>query len=437
MSIYFGTDGIRGVVNSDLGYDIAFKCGNALTSIVPYPSVLIGRDTRVSGEMLTASFCSGVVVGGGSVIDIGVATTPTISYLTQKYKCDFGIVISASHNPSEFNGIKVFDCNGIKILQEVEEKIETQFGHTNIVSGNILGSYCQKLTYWKQYADYLASTVTADISGLKIVIDGSNGAGYKSAPYVFRKLGAEVITINCHNNGLNINNNCGSLYPQSLQKAVIKHKADMGFALDGDGDRIVAVDNKGKIVDGDQIIYMLAKYYKAKGCLTGDAVVGTTHTNMGIERALRDRGVKLLRSDIGDKYVKEMMDNNHLVLGGEQSGHIILGNYVLTGDGTLAALHLAQMVVDESKKLSELNDAKLYPQTNINIKVKDKHRVLNNQTLLEESARISALLGAKGRVYVRASGTEPKIRIMVECFSKRLSDKYAKQLESVVNNLNM
>ena len=437
MSIYFGTDGIRGVVNKDLSYDIAFKCGNALSNIVPYPSVIIGRDTRISGDMLMTAFCNGVVVGGGNVIDVGVVTTPAVSYLTKQLNCDYGVVISASHNPSEYNGIKIFNCDGVKILQQVEDEIEGRFGHTNIVNGNILGTYCQKSTLWRKYANYMVTTITKDLSGLKVVIDGSFGAGYKIAPYVFKKLGAEVVCINCDKDGLSINNNCGSLYPQGLQKAVIKHKADFGFALDGDGDRIIAVDEKGKVVDGDQIIFMLAKYYKQNGWLTNDCVVGTTHTNMGIEKELIAEGVTLLRSDIGDKYVMEMMLRNNCVLGGEQSGHIILSNFMTSGDGTLTALHLAQMMVQFGLSLSQLSKCELYPQANIDVIVKDKHRVLNNPKLTDEISKINIELKGRGRVFVRASGTEPKIRIMVESNTQAKCDKFAGRLSKLVKELNI
>ncbi len=430
MSIYFGTDGIRGRVNKELTNEVCYKCGNALASIKPNAKILIGRDTRVSGSYITLAFSVGAVIAGANVIDVGIIPTAGISYLVKKLNYDFGVVISASHNPAEHNGIKIFDENGNKITGLLEDKIEKEFIKNNVASGMYVGSYCQKPYLCRQYSKFLVDCGN-DIKGLKIALDCSNGASYVIAKNVFKKLGAKVVKINCSNNGKEINKNCGSLYPEALRELVKREKCDMGFAFDGDSDRIVAVDEKGVLIDGDSIIFILAKYYGGLGQLKNNCVVGTTQTNMGLQKHLNDMGITLIRSDVGDKYVIEKMQEKASELGGEQSGHIIIGKYCNTGDGILAGVVLAGIVKNTGKKLSELAKVELYPQANISVSVLDKLRILNSDKLKEYIKECEQLL-TDGRIVVRASGTENKIRVMVEDSSLDVVNLVADNLHKMI-----
>lgn len=432
MGVFFGTDGIRGVVNSFLTYDLAFKCGNAVAIGKDKAKILIGGDTRTTRSFLTSSFASGAMTAGSDVIDIGVCTTPGIAYVTEQTKADFGVVVSASHNPAEYNGIKIFDKNGIKLSDKCEDALERKFISQTHNDCSKIGGYSQNFSLIKLYEKHLINCCKEDLSSLTILIDGSNGASYKIAPAVFRALKAKVIAINCKNKGENINNRCGSMHPETMAKAVKKYKADVGFAFDGDADRIIACDEEGNILDGDVIIFMLAKYLKSQNLLVKNTVVGTTHTNMGIEKDLEKRGIKLLRTDIGDKYVIAKMEEEGLTLGGEKSGHVIIKGYTNTGDGILTGIKLAEMMVKEKKKISVLARANLYPQCNIDCPVADKDRVINSKKLMDKVDEIKKVLGKDARVMVRMSGTEPKIRIMVECKDINIASKYGKEIEQVV-----
>jgi len=436
MRRYFGTDGIRGIINQDLVPDIAFKVGNALSVLKRYPVVLIGRDTRQSGDTLALCLASGVCSGGGNVIDVGIVPTAGVAYLTKYFNADYGVVISASHNPAEYNGIKIFNSRGFKLLEDEEEEVESCFNTTNLISHPKLGSYKKMDTAVDFYVSYLVKTCGCDLSGLKVVLDCANGAAHYVAPEVFKKLGAEVLQYFTENSGIGININCGSLHPEKLREKVLSKKADVGFAFDGDSDRLLAVNEKGEYVNGDLLIYALAKDMHVKGQLKGDMVIGTHHTNMGIQKALDSDGIKLFRADIGDKYVMEMMLKKDAVLGGEQSGHIILLDYMTTGDGILAAINIAGMMKKENKKLSEFCDVKMYPQTNINIQVKDKIRIMNNEELAEFIDACRKELGGSGRVLVRASGTEPQIRVMVECEYCDRGKETAERIADFVRNIN-
>lgn len=434
MRRFFGTDGIRGVANQDLTSDIAYKCGNALTTLTKYPTVVIGRDTRQSGDMLALSLASGVIAGGGNVLDLGILPTAAIAYLTKYFGASYGVVISASHNPPEYNGIKVFGANGYKLLEDEEEAIEECFNEGNFVKHPNLGRY-KRVEYGADiYVDYLRKTCPEGLNGLKVVLDCSNGAAYEVAPQVFKELGADVRVYNCENTGVRINVGCGSLHPENLAKKVVEKGADVGFAFDGDSDRLLAIDELGNKIDGDQLIYMLSCDMKARGTLKGDMAVGTHHTNMGIQKAFEKNGIKLLRSDIGDKYVMELMLKTGAVIGGEQSGHIILSDYATTGDGILSAIQVARLLMS-GKKFSECLDAKLYPQVNINVTVKDKIRVMNNEELAEFIDQCRDVIKAKGRILVRASGTEPRIRVMVECEDVVLGEKIANDIVKKVNEI--
>ena len=413
MGVFFGTDGIRGVVNEDLTHEVVFKCGNALASDKNKTKILIGGDTRRSRSFLTSAFSAGAMSVGADIVDVGICPTAGIAYLTKKMNYDYGVVISASHNPSQYNGVKIFSSEGIKLGDKKEEMLERKFLHEKHNNHNEIGQYFEKNNMIKLYRNYLINACECGLDNLTILLDGSNGATYKIAPEVFKKLGAKVIATHCSNTK-EINKSCGSTCPEEMIKMVKKYKADVGFAFDGDGDRVIACDESGNLIDGDMIIYLLSKYLKSKGKLQKNTAVGTQHTNMGIEKALKKEGINLVRTDIGDKYVVAKMEEDSLSIGGEQSGHIILREYATTGDGILSAIKLAEMVKFSGKKLSELCDVVKYPQVNIDCNVKDKMRIINSGKLNEIIVKNELLLGCDYRIMVRVSGTESKIRIMVE-----------------------
>lgn len=432
MAIFFGTDGIRGVVNDSLTFNLAYKCGNAVASGENKPTIIIGGDTRTTGSFLTCAFAGGALAAGANVIDIGICPTAGIAYITKKYGAKFGVVVSASHNPAQYNGIKIFDENGFKLGDKKEENLERKFIHETNVSASEIGCYKQDFSLTKLYEDYLVSCCKTDLKGLTILLDGSNGASHKIAPAVFRSLGAKVIATHCRLDGEHINDKCGSMHPDVLSRAVKKYKADMGFAFDGDSDRIIACDENGNLIDGDVIIFMLAKYLKQKGALIKNTVVGTRHTNMGLEKDLNKEGITLLRTDIGDKYVIAKIEEDELSLGGEKSGHVIFRDFATTGDGILTGIKLAEMVKVRGKKLSELAKANLYPQCNIDCVVEDKIHVMNSGSLNDEINKQERILGDDARIMVRYSGTEPKIRIMVEYKDEQMAIAAAKEIEKVV-----
>ncbi len=436
MGLFFGTDGLRGKVNEDLTFDIAYKIGNALSILKEKPTVIIGSDTRISNTYLTLGVASGAMSGGAKVIDVGVVPTAGIAYLTKTTSADYGIVISASHNSGEYNGIKVFDSNGYKLSDKEEERIERCFIHEKTNDFPDIGEYIQDFNLVKLYKNFLINASENSLKGKTIVLDGAFGASHRIAPEVFRKLGANVIAANCVNDGLKINKNCGALYPENLIKRVFRYKADMGFAFDGDSDRLIAVDEKGSIIDGDMIIFGLAKYFKKYGKLKKDTVVGTSHTNMAIEDELNKDGIKLIRTDIGDKYVLAKLIEKDLSLGGEQSGHIILKDYATTGDGILTAIAVANMVIKENTTMSKAFNVDLYPQSNKNVIVEDKFRIMNSEELGKEVAKYNSELNGVGRLMIRASGTEPKVRVMVESKEKEVNERIANAIVSVIKRIN-
>ena len=429
MGNFFGTDGIRGIFGQTLTPKLAENVGNALCQVKAKPKILIGSDTRLSSDILKCSLAVGVMLGGGDVIDIGIVPTACISYLTETLCYDYGVMISASHNPPMYNGIKIFKNNGQKMNDDEESKLESYFS-TKIETAT-LGKYTQKKLV-SAYIQYLLSCSERTLEKFKICLDLSNGSAYKIAPHIFKRLGATVFVTGGKNKGELINENCGSLHIENLVSFVKRKKADFGFAFDGDADRLIAVDGNGEIFDGDKILYILAKKMKSEGKLYANTVVGTSHTNSGIMTALNKHKINLVRTDIGDKYVIDAMEKMNLSLGGEQSGHIILRDKIRTGDGILTAISLANVIAKEDKTLSELFDANLLPQTNINCVVRDKMKVMNNEELRLLLSNISCAIGPAGRVLVRASGTENKIRIMVEHMSLNKTKKYAKEIKSLV-----
>lgn len=428
--IYFGTDGIRGVVGEDLNFEVCFRCGNALSQIKKGAKIVIGSDTRTSGSFVLSSFVSGATMGGANIVDVGIVPTPAISYLVQKLKADFGVMITASHNPPEYNGIKIFDKNGKKISSKLENEIERNFAKQKKQSK--FGKYTQKLKLKKEYIKHLVDSVGCKLDGLNVVIDCANGASYLVAHKVFKKLGAKITKLNCANKGESINTGCGALYPQKLAQAVKKLGADIGFAFDGDADRVVACDENGNLIDGDQIILYLTNMYQRFGMLKSGAVVGTVQTNMALEKQFENMGLKLLRADVGDKYVTEELIAKNLQIGGEQSGHIVLTDFGPTGDGVLCALMLSKFVKMTGEPLGKNIFVDLYKQYCKNFVVTDKYIVMNSASTKVAISESEQLLKGNGRVVVRASGTEPKIRVMIETQNESLANRVLEKMEKAI-----
>lgn len=431
MGIYFGTDGIRGIVNNDLTEQIAQMVGNSLARKKNNAKILIATDTRQSGSYLICALATGALKGGANVFDAGVLPTAGVSYITKLKGFDYGVMISASHNPREYNGIKIFDSYGKKLSENEEADLERYFGCPQILSSLHVGKYKKKNSLQRLYSNYLCSC-SGNLEGLKIILDCSNGAAYKIAPRVFNKMGAQVLKTACANNGRKINEKCGSTHIENLRKKLLNEKADVGFAFDGDSDRVIAVDENGRVFDGDMLLYILAVSMHEKGLLNGNTVVGTSHTNTGLLLALNKKKINLIRTDVGDKYVIEAMEKMNLSLGGEQSGHIIMKNFLSTGDGILSALRIATIMKEKNKSLSQLFDAKLLTQKNKNVIVEDKLKVLNNEFLSQKILQISNDIAPAGRVLVRASGTEPKIRIMIEHSDEKKAEEYLNELENII-----
>ncbi len=432
MNNYFGTDGIRGIVNETLTTRVAFSLGNALCQITRKPNVFIGRDNRVTSDMLMLAIGAGITSGGGNVIDGGVIPTAACAYLTVKNSADYGVMISASHNPPKFNGIKIFDKFGCKLSEQNERRLERYFIDKYFASPLAAGKFILSDNSKNDYINRLCDVVCGNLCGLHFVLDCANGAASGFAPTIFMRLGAKVTTIGINDDGAEINKDCGALHPKRVCELVKSLNADAGFCYDGDSDRLIAVDEKGCVVDGDKIICIFADKLKKQNKLNNDTVVGTTHTNTGAEIWLSERGIKLIRTDIGDKFVAECMRSKNLSIGGEQSGHIILSEYSTTGDGILSSLKLAELIKDAP--LSVLADISFYPQYNTSVKVKDKTRVLGDETVAKTIREVADKLG-KGRIVVRASGTEPVIRIFTEAENFSLAKRGAEQVRKVISLL--
>lgn len=425
MRKYFGTDGVRGVANKELTCDLAYKLGRAggyvLTNNEYKVKVVVGKDTRQSGDMLEAALIAGLMSVGCDVITVGVIPTPGVAYLTRKYGAECGVVISASHNPMEDNGIKFFNKDGFKLDDEIELKIEEYIDNMEKIAynpiGNEVGVRIHKHTAAQDYVDYLKSIVDTDLTGLKVVLDCANGAAYKVAPEVFRELGAEVIAMNVTPDGENINHKCGSTHPEGLQKVVVEHNADLGLAYDGDADRLIAVDETGTIVDGDHIMILGAVYLKKQNKLAKDTLVVTTMSNIGLHVAAKEYGIDLAITDVGDRYVIEEMKKSGHNLGGEQSGHMIFLDYNTTGDGTLSSLIVSKIVKEDGKTLSEQSALMTtYPQVLINVDVRNevKNKFMENDEIRTEIEKLEKLMAGTGRVLIRPSGTQPLVRVMLE-----------------------
>lgn len=435
MGVFFGTDGIRGKTDDELSFSTAYKCGMSLGRIQKKSNILIGRDTRGSGDYLALAFSCGAIYAGANIVYVGVCPTAGISFLTQNLGFDFGVIISASHNSFEFNGIKILNRFGEKISEKIESQIEHNFLKNFCDDG--FGTFCYRPKFIENYKQFLIQNTNYPLHGKTIVLDTANGAGFKIAPWAFKKLGARVVSINSYPTGENINLKCGAVDTFSLQKKVKALGADMGFAFDGDSDRVIAVDENGMIVDGDEIIYILSKFYLQNKLLKNPCVVGTKLTNLGIELAFEKIGLKLFRSDIGDKFVHEKMLETGAVVGGEQSGHIIMADKLKTGDGILTALTLAKICCVTGKKLSGFKDYKLFKQCSFNVKVKNKNTILDNKNLKDFIEKTEGDLKNLGRVLIRPSGTEPCIRIMVESNDEGLSQSVATSIMNLVKKIDL
>lgn len=423
MGTYFGTDGVRGVANQELTPELAFRLGRTgayvITNDKKKAKVVIGRDTRLSGEMLSSALAAGFLSMGIDVIDLGVVSTPAVAYLTRYLQADAGVMISASHNPYPDNGIKFFNAEGYKLSDEteaaIEELLDAPEDQLPRPTGSDLGRLQKETEAIDAYLNHLANTINTDLQGLHLVVDCANGAAYQLAPKLLSRLGAKVTKIHSSPDGININHHCGSTHPESLQNAVLQHKADLGLAFDGDADRVIAVDENGQIIDGDQIIAICATYLKEQGKLPGNAVVTTVMSNLGFFKAMEQAGIDTVRTKVGDRYVSATMREKGLVLGGEQSGHLIFMEHNTTGDGLLSAIQLLQVIRAKQQPLSILSQVmRKYPQTLINVRVKKKAGWEENRAIQQAIAQVEKHLGADGRVLVRPSGTEPLIRVMAE-----------------------
>ena len=442
MGKLFGTDGIRGIVGQTLTADMAYRVGQAVAAVLAEekqgrPEITLGKDTRISSDMLESALIAGICSVGGNVVPLGVIPTPAVAYLTVQRRADAGIVVSASHNPYEHNGIKVFNCQGYKLPDATEAKIEALIlGEDPIPekSGSDIGTMIRGMKEARtQYIEHLCSTIEDDLSGLRICVDCANGASYKVAPLALEELGAEVFRIGTSPNGLNINDHCGSLYPETLVAKVREVRADVGLALDGDADRLIVVDEKGNVLDGDQIMAMCAGAMMARGELPHKMLVATVMSNMALEIFMKERGGTLLRTKVGDRYVMEAMRRENAMLGGEQSGHLIFRQYSTTGDGLLAALQLLRIMREKERPLSELAGLlRLFPQKLVNVRVEKKLPFEERPAIGEAVRKIEEELGDRGRVLLRYSGTESLCRIMIEAENEDKVAHYAEDLAEVV-----
>jgi phosphoglucosamine mutase len=441
MGKYFGTDGVRGVANSELTPELAFKLGRfggyVLTKEHDRPKVLIGRDTRISGHMLEGALVAGLLSIGAEVMRLGVISTPGVAYLTKALGAQAGVMISASHNPVADNGIKFFGPDGYKLSDdqenEIEQLMDMEADELPRPVGADLGQVNDYFEGGQKYLQYLKQSVDEEFTGLHIALDCAHGATSSLATHLFADLDADTSTMGASPNGLNINDGVGSTHPEALAEFVKEKGADLGLAFDGDGDRLIAIDEKGNIVDGDQIMYICGKFMKERGQLKQGTVVSTVMSNLGFYKGLEENGVQSVQTAVGDRYVVEEMKKNGYNLGGEQSGHIIFLDYNTTGDGLLTGLQLANIMKATNKPLSELaGEMKKFPQVLVNIRVTDKHHVTDNEKVKEVIEQVEAEMNGNGRILVRPSGTEPLVRVMAEAATAELCQEYVNRIAAVV-----
>lgn len=427
MGRIFGTDGARGVANSELTCELAMQIGRAAAMVLlenskgKRPRVLIGKDTRASSDMLESAISAGLCSVGADVLLLGVVPTPAVAHLVREYEYDAGIMISASHNPCEYNGIKIFQSNGYKLPDKLEEEIEEiildDVKTPPVAIGGEVGRVTRSKNAVNDYIEHLLSATNMSFKGYKIAIDCANGSSSVCAEQVFKHLGADCVVINSTPDGVNINENCGSTHLGELQKCVVENNCDFGFAFDGDADRMLAVDHTGAVVDGDKAIAVCAKHMKTLGKLNNDTAVVTVMSNMGFFKFCDENGIKYEKTKVGDRYVLENMHANGYSIGGEQSGHIIFLQYATTGDGELSAIQLMSVIKDTGKTLKELADEmEVYPQVLINVTVSNygKARFDKDKEIKNAIKRAEDELGTDGRILVRVSGTEPLVRVMLE-----------------------
>lgn len=446
MSRLFGTDGVRGVANEELTPMLAMQLGQAGAYVLTKenkhkPTIMVGCDTRISGDMLANALMAGVCSVGANAVYVGVVPTPAVAYLTRKYKVDAGVVISASHNPVEFNGIKFFDGNGYKLPDAMEDEIEallrSDMKDIKFPIGSGVGKIKYRTDAREEYINHAIQSVNVDLSGMKIVVDCAEGASHYTSVEALKELGAEVIAIHNNPDGSNINANCGSTHMEELMARVVYEKASVGLAFDGDADRLLAVDENGKVVDGDQIMAIVGNHMKEQGILKGDTIVVTVMSNLGFFLMAEKNGIKAEQTKVGDRYVLERMREIDASLGGEQSGHVIFLDENTTGDGLLSALHLLQVLVETKKPLSELAKImEVLPQALVNAKVPNhkKEKYMEYPEIAEAINKLNDKFAGEGRVLIRPSGTEPLVRVMIEGKDQTLIEKEAKKLAELIQN---
>ena len=435
MARLFGTDGVRGIANTELSCELAFRLGQAsayvLASDVHRPTILVGRDTRLSGEMLESALVAGICSVGARAVLVEVLPTPAIAYLTRFYEADAGAVISASHNTVEYNGIKFFDKNGYKLPDAIEDRIE------EMPIGERVGRPVRQRNATRRYVDFVKETTNVRLDGLHVVLDCAQGASYEVAPMVFKELGAKVSCYYHEPDGTNINDNCGSTHPRRLCELVRELGADVGFAFDGDADRLMAVDERGQLINGDQVMAMLALHLKEQGRLRQNTVVATVMSNMGLDIAMKKHGIKIEKTRVGDRYVLEKMLADGYVLGGEQSGHVILLDYNTTGDGLITAVQVISAMVQAQRPLSRLAGVmQMMPQSQYaaNVDDKKKYDFDKNEKIKQKIAELELKYKDKGRLVVRASGTEPRVRVMIEGPDQREMDRDVYALSKLIEH---
>ena len=447
MARLFGTDGVRGVVGTELTIELATKLGQAGAYVLTKeqshkPTIIVGCDTRISGPMLASALMSGICSVGANAIYVGILPTPAIAYLTRKHKVDAGVVISASHNPMEFNGIKFFNGDGYKLSDSIEDEIEALINDDMkdipFSTGSAIGSIEYRFDMAVEYENFMKATVPVDLSGLKVVIDCAEGASYNTSYNVISDLGAQLVAIHRSPDGTNINSNCGSTHMEELKARVVAEQAAIGLAFDGDADRLLAVDEHGNLVDGDQIMAICANYMKSKGTLKNDTVVVTVMSNLGFTLMAKECGLNTQVTKVGDRYVLENMLENGYNLGGEQSGHVIFLDDNTTGDGLLSALHLLEVVVNTKKPLSELASVmEVLPQALVNAKVPNhkKDTFMEYPEIASAIAALEAKFDGQGRVLIRPSGTEPLVRVMIEGKNQAEIEKDATELSKLITSM--
>lgn len=447
MGRMFGTDGVRGVAGTELTIELAMKLGQAGAYVLTkeqehQPTILVGCDTRISGGMLANALMAGICSVGANAIYVGVVPTPAIAYLTRKHKVDAGVMISASHNPMEFNGIKFFNGEGYKLSDQLEDEIEAlirnEMDDVPMPTGSGIGKIDYRFDIQEEYVSDMKKKVPVDLSGLKIVVDCAEGASYYTSVKTLQELGAELVAIHTQPDGTNINANCGSTHMAELQARVVYEKADIGIAFDGDADRMLAVDEKGNLVDGDQIMAIIGNHMKNHGKLKKDTIVVTVMTNLGFSLMGEREKLQVVKTKVGDRYVLENMLENGYNLGGEQSGHIIFLDDNTTGDGLLSALHLLQVMVDTKEKLSDLASVmEVLPQALVNAKVPNhkKEQYMEYTEIAEAIANLEKRFNGEGRVLIRPSGTEPLVRVMIEGKDQKVIEEEAKKLAELITKI--